>query len=257
MSLKTLKEIDSILRKVTDIHDPIFEDFALDNRKGVTKLIEKYKKSLQKLEKLKISHQKRQEFEFTYRQQGYQTIVGIDEVGRGPLAGPLVIGAVILPEDCSPLLGVNDSKQLSVKKRQKYVETIKQYALEYVIKEVSVEEIDRLNIYQATKQAMQAILDDFSMSIDLALVDAMPLDPNIAHVSIVKGDQRSLSIAAASILAKDYRDKIMVSMAQIYPQYGFDSNVGYGTPQHLKALEIYGPSPIHRKSFEPVKSLIN
>lgn len=255
--MKTIKEIDLLLQNIQDINDPIFEELSMDQRKGVQKLVKKYQKSLIKLQKLKKEHLFRQEYEIHYQNLGYQTILGMDEVGRGPLAGPLVIAAVVLPQDTSAFIGVNDSKQLSANKRQRYVNIIKKQALAYAVKEISIDDIDLFNIYQATKKGMESTLEEFPIPIDFCLVDAVKLDQNIPHLSIVKGDQKSLSIAAASILAKDYRDQLMIEMAKTYPQYGFDTNVGYGTKYHLQALHKFGPCPIHRKSFEPVKSMLD
>lgn len=255
--MKTLKEIEAILKTLDDLNAPYFQELGQDPRAGVAKLVKKYQNSLIKLQKLKEDHLKRQIFEHEYRIKGFQTIAGVDEVGRGPLAGPLVIGAVVLPEDCSVFLGMNDSKQLSQKKRQHYVDLIKENALAYCIKEIDVATIDHLNIYQATKRGMESIVNDLSLPVDFTLVDAMKLSEDIPHISLIKGDQRSLSIAAASILSKDYRDQKMVEYAQLYPEYGFDKHVGYGTAQHLQALHEFGPCPIHRQSFEPIRSMIS
>lgn len=174
-------------------------------------------------------------------------VLGIDEAGRGPMAGPCVVCGVVFPIDYENEL-INDSKQLSQTKRESLVEIIKRDALAYEIKIVSVEAIDELNIYQATKLAMMDIAQ--KMQPDLVLTDAMPFELEDKEViSIVKGDQLSISIAAASILAKTKRDEIMFEFDALYPEYGFKDHKGYGTKKHKEAILKYGRTPIHRKSF--------
>ena len=174
-------------------------------------------------------------------------VVGIDEAGRGPMAGPCVVCGVVFPIGYENEL-INDSKQLSQTKRESLVEIIKRDALAYEIKIVSVEAIDELNIYQATKLAMMDIAQ--KMQADLVLTDAMPFEADDKEViSIVKGDQLSISIAAASILAKTKRDEIMFELDALYPEYGFKDHKGYGTKKHKEAIFKYGRTPIHRKSF--------
>jgi ribonuclease HII len=179
-------------------------------------------------------------------------IAGIDEVGRGPLAGPVVAAAVIFPKgyDNSE---INDSKKLSAKKRKTLVEIIKKDALAWAISEVSHETIDKLNIYEATKKAMINAVLSLKIKPDFLLIDHMRLNLNIYQYSIKKGDEKSVSIAAASILAKEYRDELMVEYSKIYPGYGFETNMGYGTKKHLEAIENKGICKIHRKTFSPIK----
>jgi ribonuclease HII len=188
-------------------------------------------------------------FENRWYKQGLNRIAGVDEVGRGALAGPLVVALVILDRR-QPILGLNDSKQLSAKQREALNVQIQAKALYVDLEVIFAPRIDQINIYQATKEAMHALLN--RATFDHALVDAVPLErANVT--SIIKGDTLSSSIAAASIVAKVARDGMMIELAQAHPQYGFETNKGYGTPHHLQALKTHGPLPlIHRYSFEPV-----
>lgn len=192
------------------------------------------------------------EYEIKWWNEGKEFIVGMDEAGRGPLAGPLVVAAVCFPKNFQHE-EIYDSKKVSEKKREQMFEIIKQEALEYHIKIVSPKEIDELNIYRATQKAMEDLVSEFKC-VDGVLTDAMPL-PHVTKdvISIVKGDQKSVSIAAASILAKVTRDRMMVEYDQIYPEYGFKDHKGYGTKKHLEAIEKYGVLEIHRESYGPVK----
>ena len=195
-----------------------------------------------------------------FEQQAYDLgkkyIVGLDEAGRGPMAGPLVVGAVIFPQGYYNDK-INDSKKLSEKKREELYQIIIQEALAYQIEIIDVADVDRLNVYQASKKGMIDAIDHLSIRPDYALTDAMPLGDVIEHQAIVKGDAKSLSIGAASILAKVTRDRIMNDYAKIYPEYGFEKHKGYPTKQHKEALKIYGVTPIHRRSFQPVIDVLN
>ena len=192
------------------------------------------------------------EFEEKLYDEGFHLICGVDEAGRGPLAGPLVVAACILP----PFLrieGINDSKQLSAKKRKELYKVIVKNALAYKIVFVKEEDVDSLNIYQATKKGMLMAIAGLKNKPDYALIDAMPLgELEIPHNSIIHGDARCASVAAASILAKVTRDEYMEKMDIKYLNYGFKKHKGYGTKAHMQALEKYGPCKIHRKSFAPV-----
>lgn len=192
------------------------------------------------------------EFENNLYQLGYKTIAGTDEVGRGPLAGPLVCAAVILDPDIT-IYGLNDSKKLSEAKRVKIAEEIKKYAIAYSIVYIFEEEIDQINIYQASKKGMLEAIEDLSIEPDFVLSDAMPLGDDVPHEAIIKGDSKSASIAAASIIAKVERDHYMVKIAEKYPQYGFEQHKGYPTQQHLDAIEQHGICDIHRKTYKPIK----
>jgi ribonuclease HII len=195
------------------------------------------------------------EYESKYYEKGLTLIAGSDEAGRGPLAGPLVVAACILPKGYQHEL-INDSKKLTDKKRRMLYETIKKDALAYHIEVIDIETIDKINIYQASKLGMKICLEKLSIKPEAALLDAMNLDMDYPVESIIKGDEKSLSIAAASILAKVYRDDLMIEYSKEYPQYQFDKNKGYGTKVHLEALDKYGITPLHRKTYEPVKSML-
>lgn len=182
---------------------------------------------------------------------------GVDEVGRGPLIGPVVAACVVLPENFQ-LEGLNDSKKLSEKKRDEFYEYIKENALAYGVGIVSAEEIDCINIYEASKKAMLIAIKDVQNQISLehVLIDAMPLELNIPSTSIIKGDAKSISIAAASVIAKVTRDRMMYELDIIYPQYGFKSHKGYPTKKHVEAINKYGLIDGYRKTYGPVKALI-
>lgn len=191
------------------------------------------------------------EIERALLSRGYRCIAGVDEVGRGPLAGPVVCAAVIMPlgEDCL-IPGVDDSKKLSPKKREALSEAIRERALAYAVSEVSEKEIDEINILQATRLGMKKALSALQIVPDMVITDGnMTLDVPFSQQSIVHGDALSYSIGAASIVAKVYRDALMDKFAEIYPQYGFEKNKGYGTAQHIKAIKEYGLCPIHRRTF--------
>lgn len=195
-------------------------------------------------------------FEEELNDQGITLIAGVDEVGRGPLAGPVVVASVILPE-CLRIKGINDSKQLSEKKRNELYEIIYEKALAIEVIFLSEEEVDTLNIYQATKKAMLESIHNLGIKPEHVLIDAMPLNElEIPHTSIIHGDALSASIGAASIVAKVERDRFMTKMAVVYPGYGFEKHKGYPTKEHLEALEKLGPCPIHRRSFGPVQKYL-
>lgn len=194
-------------------------------------------------------------YENDLKKQGYKYIVGTDEVGRGPMAGPLVVACVILPEN-EIIEGLNDSKKLTEKKREQLAEIIKEKAVEYQIQYMSVEEVDKLNVYEASRQAMIKCIHKLKHKVDYILSDAMPLDMEYPCLSIIKGDSKSASIAAASIIAKVERDHYMVELSKEYPMYGFDKHKGYVTKTHLQAIEDFGVCEHHRISFAPVKKII-
>lgn len=232
-------------------------EFAQDERKGVQNAIVSRKKQLQKEQALIEQYAVMSEFENNILASAPQALIcGIDEVGRGPLAGPVVTCAVILNKE-HRFLGLNDSKKLSVSKRKEMEYRLKNEVLEYAFGVASVEEIDQLNIYQATKLAMTRAIENLSNKPTHLLVDAMELDIDIPQQSLIKGDARSVSIAAASVLAKEHRDNYMRQLDATYPGYGFSNNVGYGTKEHLKGIEQFGVIKEHRKTFEPIKSIVN
>ena len=193
------------------------------------------------------------EFENLAVNEGYRFIAGIDEVGRGCLAGCVVAAAVILDLEKPIPEFLNDSKKLSAKKREKLDSEIRENALSYAIAEVSAEEIDKINILEATKKAMRLAIEKLDPSADFLLIDAVQLKTvSIPQKSIIQGDAISASIAAASIIAKNYRDNLMKQLDEVYPQYGFAKHVGYGTKAHFEALREHGACEIHRKSFRGV-----
>jgi len=191
-------------------------------------------------------------YERLARQHGWQRIAGIDEVGRGSLFGPVVAAAVIL-NPRRRIVGLDDSKKLASEYREELAPRIRKHALAWAVAEVDASRIDAWNIYQASRQAMTAAIEALSLSPDYLLIDAMVLDVCCEQQSLIHGDARSVSIAAASIIAKVERDRIMDDWDKIYPQYGLASNKGYATPQHLEALRMYGPTPHHRYSYAPVR----
>lgn len=194
-------------------------------------------------------------YENEFRNKGYKYICGVDEAGRGPLAGPVCAAAVILPPD-TIIEGVNDSKKLSEKKREELFDVVTGTALSYCIAFGSVEEIEEHNILATTMNTMKRAVEGLSMPADFAMIDGNKLPPlDIPCEYIIKGDANSMSIAAASILAKVSRDRLMLEYANKYPQYGFEKHKGYGTKAHTDAILLYGPSPIHRMSF--LKKLLN
>lgn len=227
--------------------DALYEKYKEDPRSGVAKLLEQLHKKEAAYEKELARTEAMKEFEYKYEHLGY--ICGIDEVGRGPLAGPVVAGAVILPKDCK-ILYLNDSKQLSAKKREELYDVIMEQAVAVGIGMASPKRIDEINILQATYEAMREAIGKLSVVPQILLNDAVTIPQvTIPQVPIIKGDAKSISIAAASIVAKVTRDRMMVEYDKTMPEYGFASNKGYGAAAHIEALKKYGPSPIHRASF--------
>lgn len=218
-----------------------------DLRSGVQKCVETARKRMEALTRERARTEKLWEYERRYG--GYSCICGIDEAGRGPLAGPVVAGAVILPADCD-LLYINDSKQLSEKKREELYAEIMEKALCCGVGYASPQRIDEINILQATYEAMREAIGKLHPQPDLLLNDAVTIpEVSIRQVPIIKGDAKSISIGAASIVAKVTRDRLMREYDQLFPEYGFAGNKGYGSEAHIKALRKYGPTSIHRKSF--------
>lgn len=223
--------------------------FEADERSGVTALVAQAEKRQRALEAERLRSEKMLAFEKKYRAEGYQYICGIDEVGRGPLAGPVVTCAVILPPDVQ-ILYLNDSKQVSAKKREELYDIIVEKAVAYGIGISTEQRIDEINILQATYAAMRMAIENLSVQPDILLIDAVKIpEVNIRQVPIIKGDTLSASIAAASIVAKVTRDKMMQEYEKLYPGYDFGSNMGYGSAKHIEALKSLGPCPIHRRSF--------
>ncbi len=225
----------------------LYEKYGSDERSGVKNLIAKYKKQEAKLQEEIQRTEPMMVYEKQYAQYGYTC--GIDEVGRGPLAGPVVAGAVILPKD-EKILYLNDSKKLSEKKREELYDVIMEKAIATGIGIVSPARIDEINILQATYEAMRMAIKNLQVEPNLLLNDAVTIpEITIPQVPIIKGDAKSVSIAAASIIAKVTRDRLMVEYDSVLPGYGFAGNKGYGSAEHISSLKKLGPTPIHRKSF--------
>ena len=228
---------------------------AADERKGVQKLLAAYNKRLEKAAAEKERFTAMLKLERELYAEGCELIAGVDEAGRGPLAGPLVIAAVILPKDVF-ISGLNDSKQLSAAKRDMLYNEVMAKALDIEVNIVSVSNIDELNIYAATQQGMAQVLEKLHCKPQAALIDAMPVKvPGMKIESVVHGDALSASVAAASIIAKVTRDRIMERLDVVYPAYGFAHNKGYGSGAHMQAVSELGATRWHRGSFEPVKSM--
>lgn len=225
----------------------LFEQYAEDSRAGVSGLIKQYQKKLERLEKERERLEQMRKYEHQYENMGY--VCGIDEAGRGPLAGPVVAGAVILPEDCE-ILWLNDSKQLSEKKREELYDEILDKAVAAEVGIVGPGRIDEINILQATYEAMREAVGELAVRPQVLLNDAVMIpDMDIFQVPIIKGDAKSLSIAAASVLAKVTRDRLMKEYDKLLPEYGFAGHKGYGSAAHIAAIREYGPSAIHRRTF--------
>jgi ribonuclease HII len=228
-----------------------------DARSGAQRLLAKYEKSVHKEEKEKNRQEALLKYEREAKSKGFQWVAGVDEAGRGPLAGPVVAAAVILSPGEVPA-GVDDSKKLSHEKREELFPKIQEKALGVGVGQASVQEIDELNIYRAAQLAMERAIKALDPKPDYLLTDAMPLPSlkDIPQKPIVHGDALSFSIAAASIVAKVTRDRLMADLHQRYSAYGFDKHKGYGTEEHLKNLEAHGPCPEHRLSFRPVLEIL-
>lgn len=252
--MATIKEIKEQLANIQRLDDPLLAELEQDSRSGVIQAIAKRKRDIQK----RIDEDERLEGMLTYEKEcyarGMELIAGVDEVGRGPLAGPVVAAAVILPKACK-IPGLNDSKKIPKSKHKEIYEAVLQNAIAIGIGIKDNHVIDQVNIYEATKLAMLEAIQELDPRPQHLLIDAMRLDLPIPQTSIIKGDANSLSIAAASIVAKVTRDQMMEEFDCEYPGYDFTQNVGYGTANHLDGLEQLGVTPIHRRSFEPVKSI--
>ena len=252
--MPTIKEVKERLAMIDELDHPLFEELILDGRAGVQAAISKRKRELQKQVDEDLRLEKMLAYEKELYTQGIQLIAGVDEVGRGPLAGPVVAAAVILPENCK-IPGLNDSKKIPKSKHKEIYEAVLQNAIAIGIGVKDNQVIDQVNIYEATKLAMMEAIGQLDPQPQHLLIDAMRLDLPISQTSIIKGDANSLSIAAASIIAKVTRDQMMEEFDREYPGYDFAQNAGYGTTKHLAGLDQLGVTPIHRRSFEPVKSM--
>lgn len=230
-------------------------EFAHDKRKGVQIALRRYVHQQMREKERKEAFEQRMSIEHSFWEKKLNYVAGVDEVGRGPLAGPVVAAAVILPHDFN-LIEVNDSKQLTEVTREKLYDLIIEQAVSVAVGVVDSSIIDEINIYEATRVAMKEAVETLSHRPNQLIVDAMQIDVSLPQLRLIKADAKSASVAAASIVAKVYRDHLMRFYAQLYPGYGFEHNDGYGTKQHLQGLKNQGICEIHRRSFEPVKSLI-
>ncbi len=251
---KGIKEIKEQFQAASENGLPeLIKAYGQDRRDGVRRLVASAHKRLealnrerQRIEALKVYERQYSEYEF---------ICGIDEVGRGPLAGPVVAGAVILPRDCD-ILYINDSKQLSEKKREELYDVIQEKAIACAVGYASPERIDEINILQATYEAMREAIEKLSVRPGILLNDAVTIPGvSIPQVPIIKGDAKSISIGAASIYAKVTRDRLMTEYGKVFPEYDFAGNKGYGSAAHIAAIKKYGPTPIHRRSF--IRNFVN
>lgn len=249
-----IADIRDILKQ-GDVPDEVMKEILVDPRKGVQTLVSSYMRRLERESRERLRVESLYQVESEFYKKGIRYVAGIDEVGRGPLAGPVTVAAVILKPHWFAA-GLNDSKKVTPRHREELSEKIHREAVDISIVGLPPEEIDALNIYQATMLAMYQAVKNLKVQPEAVIVDAMPLHFPFPTVSMVHGDARSASVAAASIVAKVYRDHLMDEYDQKYPGYGFAQNKGYGTAEHIEAIRNLGITPIHRKSFEPVKSMI-
>ncbi|WP_404358735.1 ribonuclease HII [Cytobacillus firmus] len=252
MEKLTIRQIEEKMKTIELEDDPFLQSIKQDDRKGVQQLLAKWHSRQLLQKKIYEKHKEMTRYECQYRSQGFQLIAGIDEVGRGPLAGPVVAAAVILPENFY-LPGLDDSKKVPEQKRAEYYEIINAEAEAVSVGIIESDEIDRINIFEATKKAMLSAIEGLNPKPEFLLVDAVKLLTPYPMEAIIKGDGKSVTIAAASIIAKVTRDRMMAEIGKEFPQYGFGKNMGYGTKEHLEAITLHGITPYHRKSFAPIK----
>ncbi|WP_226675439.1 ribonuclease HII [Mesobacillus jeotgali] len=255
MEKYTIGEIEQQLFGKEEVKKEFLKGLRNDSRKGVQKLLLKWERQEEQKKQVHEQFVNMTSFERKYRSEGFEYIAGIDEAGRGPLAGPVVAGAVILPENFY-LPGLNDSKKLTESKRDEYFEVIMSEALAVGVGLINAAEIDEINILQASKKAMLSAVNQLGITPDFLLIDAVKLDTPYPFEALIKGDSRSISIAAASIIAKVTRDRLMKELSIEFPQYGFGANMGYGTAEHLRAIKEHGVTDHHRKTFAPVREYI-
>ena len=255
MEKYTIGEIEQQLFGKEEVKKEFLKGLRNDSRKGVQKLVLKWERQEEQKKQVHEQFVNMTSFERKYRSEGFEYIAGIDEAGRGPLAGPVVAGAVILPENFY-LPGLNDSKKLTGSKRDEYFEVIMSEALAVGVGLINAAEIDEINILQASKKAMLSAVNQLGITPDFLLIDAVKLDTPYPFEALIKGDSRSISIAAASIIAKVTRDRLMKELSIEFPQYGFGANMGYGTAEHLRAIKEHGVTDHHRKTFAPVREYI-
>ena len=251
----TISEIRDILKQGT-VEKTVLEEIMADERKSVRQLVDAYIRRLNRELAERFRVEDMYEPESSFYKKGLEYVAGIDEVGRGPLAGPVTVAAVILKPHFF-IAGLNDSKKVAPRQREEIAKKIHETAVDISIVSLSPEEIDMRNIYAATMEAMYRAVQNLKIQPQAVIVDAMPLHFPVPSLSLVHGDAKSASVAAASIVAKVHRDHLMDEYDKVYPGYGFSQNKGYGTAEHIDAIRTLGITPIHRKSFEPVKSMVN
>lgn len=253
--MQTIKEIEEQLRT---IEEPNAWMLALedDPRAGVKKALMRWQRQYDKKQRELEAYQAKKAFDASFEPFHGALVAGVDEAGRGPLAGPVVSAVVVLPDDAEELIGLDDSKAISKANREQLAAKIREIALAYSVHTQSATKIDELNIYAATKDSMEKAVEALSIRPDFVIADAMSLNIDCPTSSVVKADAKSLAVAAASILAKTTRDALMDTLHQEFPMYNFMQNAGYGTAEHLDALQTFGPCVHHRRTFEPVKSLV-
>ena len=248
----TIKEIENVFLQ-GDAPAEFIELCRHDSRKSVQTILRRYERAQKECERLHAMYA----YERVAAEAGRTIVAGVDEAGRGPLAGPVAVAAVILPQECH-LPRLNDSKKLSAAVREALYDEIVNAAISYHVTLIDAETIDRMNILQATRMGMYEAIAALSPAPDEVLIDAVELPKlTMPSKSIIKGDAKSASIAAASILAKVTRDRLMEEYDNTYPHYGFAKHKGYGTREHIDAIRTYGVCPLHRKSFEPIRSILN
>lgn len=251
---RTIKEIREWLQ--TEPTEAEVAALRTDSRKGVQRLIAQYERLQEEKHRAQEAFAHRLVIERRLWQAGNKYVAGIDEVGRGPLAGPVIAAAVILPHDFN-LVAVNDSKQLSAPLREHLYGQILSQAVAVAVGTASNELIDRINIYEATRVAMKEAVDHLAVTPSHLIVDAMQVPVALPQERLIKGDAKSASVAAASIVAKVFRDRLMQFYDELYPGYGFGQNAGYGTKEHLAGLGCQGVTPVHRRTFSPVAKRLN
>ena len=246
--MQSIREIQSLFQEADEEKTrELIRIYSEDSRSGVRALVRRQSQALEKLAKERERLETMRRYEHEDEHLGL--VCGIDEAGRGPLAGPVVAGAVILPRDCE-ILWLNDSKQLTAKRREELYDEIMEKALAVGVGIVGPDRIDEINILQADYEAMCEAIGALKMLPQILLNDAVTIPQvTIPQVPIIKGDQKSISIAAASVIAKVTRDRLMLEYDDLFPEYGFASNKGYGSAQHIEAIRKYGPCLIHRKTF--------
>lgn len=253
--MQTIKEIEEQLRTIEEPTSWL-KTLKEDPRAGVKKALARWERRYGKKQAEIEAYQQKKAFDASFEPFQGALVAGVDEAGRGPLAGPVVSAVVILPKDTDALIGLDDSKALSKVAREQLADKIRKVAIAYAVDTQSAAKIDELNIYATTRQSMEKAVEGLSIKPDFVITDAMPLNIDCATASVIKADAQSLAVAAASILAKTTRDGLMDQVHEEFPMYNFMQNAGYGTAEHLAALQTHGPCIHHRKTFEPIKTLI-